>query len=155
MSYNELPWLPLCGGLTLLGLIASWLVWRRRGAAAGLRWAAWSLLPLAAYLTKAVRMLWQIGSAIGSFASSLILSPQVWAGVAVTGLAVVLFVVSGTLRGRTRKPGGPGADGPGRPASPPAGAPAGKALKPAKSKAPADDDDLGDVADILRRHGIH
>ena len=155
MSYNELPWLPLCGGLTLLGLIASWLVWRRRGAAAGLRVAAWSLLPLAAYLTKAVRMLWQIGSAIGSFASSLILSPQVWAGVAVTGLAVVLFVVSGTLRGRTRKPGGPGADGPARPASSPAAAPAGKALKPAKSKAPADDDDLGDVADILRRHGIH
>ena len=36
-----------------------------------------------------------------------------------------------------------------------AGAPAGKALKPAKSKAPADDDDLGDVADILRRHNIH
>jgi hypothetical protein len=155
MSYNELPWLPLCGGLTLLGLIASWVVWRRRGAAAGLRGVAWSLLPLAAYLTKAVRMLWQIGSAIGNFASSLILSPQVWAGVAVTGLAVVLFVVSGTLRGRTRKPGGRGADGPGRPASPPAGAPPGKALKPAKSKAPAADDDLGDVADILRRHGIH
>jgi len=155
MSYNELPWLPLCGGLTLLGLIASWVVWRRRGAAAGLRGVAWSLLPLAAYLTKAVRMLWQIGSAIGSFASSLILSPQVWAGVAVTGLAVVLFVVSGTLRGRTRKPRGAPADGPGRPGSPPAGAPAGKALKPAKSKAPAADDDLGDVADILRRHGIH
>ena len=155
MSYNELPWLPLCGGLTLLGLIASWVVWRRRGAAAGLRGVAWSLLPLAAYLTKAVRMLWQIGSAIGSFASSLILSPQVWAGVAVTGLAVVLFVVSGTLRGRTRKAGVPSADGPGRPASPPPGAPGGKALKPAKSKAPAADDDLGDVADILRRHGIH
>jgi hypothetical protein len=155
MSYNELPWLPLCGGLTLLGLIASWVVWRRRGAAAGLRGVAWSLLPLAAYLTKAVRMLWQIGSAIGSFASSLILSPQVWVGVAVTGLAVVLFVVSGTLRGRTRKPGGAPADGPGRPGSPPAGAAPGKALKPAKSKAPADDDDLGDVADILRRHGIH
>ena len=155
MSYNELPWLPLCGGLTLLGLIASWVIWRRRGAAAGLRGVAWSLLPLAAYLTRAVRMLWQIGSAIGSFASSLILSPQVWAGVAVTGLAVVLFVVSGTLRGRTRKAGGPSADGPGRPASPPPGAPAGKALKPAKSKAPAADDDLGDVADILRRHGIH
>ena len=35
MSYNEVYWLPLCGGLTLLGLIASWVVWRRRGAAAG------------------------------------------------------------------------------------------------------------------------
>ncbi len=151
MSYNEIYWLPLCGGLTLLGLIASWIVWRRRGAAAGLRWVAWSLLPMAAYLTKAVRMLWQIGSAIGNFAASFIFSPQVWAGVALTGLAVVLFVVSGTLRGRARKPGATGAAGPGQPA----GAPAGKALKPAKSKAPAADDDLGDVADILRRHGIH
>ncbi len=58
---------------------------------------ALSLLPLAAYLTHAVKMLWQIGSAIGSFATSFIFSPQVWAGVALTGLAIVLFVVSGTM----------------------------------------------------------
>ena len=153
MTYNELPWLPLCGGLTLLGLIASWLVWRRRGAAAGLRWAAWSLLPMAAYLTKAVRMLWQIGSAIGSFAASFIFSPQVWAGVALAGLALVLFVVSGTMR-RGRKSAAAGGDGPARTAGQPAVAPAGKALKPSKSKVPAVDDDLGDVADILRKHGI-
>ena len=155
MSYNELPWLPLCGGLTLLGLIASWVVWRRRGAAAGLRGVAWSLLPLAAYLTKAVRMLWQIGSAIGSFASSLILSPQVWAGVAVTGsgrraVRGLRHAARPDPQARRTRDGRP------RPRrQPPAGAPAGKALKPAKSKAPADDDDLGDVADILRRHGIH
>lgn len=152
MTYSQFAWLPLCGGLTLLGLIASWVVWRRRGAAAGLRWAALSLLPLAAYLTHAVKMLWQIGSAIGSFATSFIFSPQVWSGVALTGLAIVLFVVSGTMRrGRGRK-SATGADGVG---SLPAGAPTGKALKPAKSKAPAADDDLGDVADILRRHNIH
>ena len=157
MTYSQFAWLPLCGGLTLLGLIASWVVWRRRGAAAGLRWAAWSLLPIAAYLTHAVRMLWQIGSAIGSFATSFIFSPQVWAGVAVTGLAIVLFVVSGTLRrGRARKSGTDGAVSPaGRSGAGPAGTPAGKALKPAKSKSTAADDDLGDVADILRRHNIH
>ncbi len=155
MSYSQFAWLPLCGGLTLLGLIASWVVWRRRGAAAGLRWAAWSLLPMAAYLTHAVKMLWQIGSAIGNFAASFIFSPQVWSGVALTGLAIVLFVVSGTMRrGRSRKAGAPGADGPPGKTSQPATAPT-KALKPAKSKAPAADDDLGDVADILRRHGIH
>jgi hypothetical protein len=154
MSYSQIEWLPLCGGLTILGLIASWVVWRRRGAGAGLRWVAWSLLPMAAYLTHAVRMLWQIGSAIGSFAASFIFSPQVWAGVALTGLAIVLFVVSGTIRGRTRKPGAAGADVPAGRAAQPAGAPAGKALKPAKSKVPAVDDDLGDVADILRKHGI-
>jgi len=152
MTYSQFEWLPLCGGLTLLGLIISWVVWRRRGAAAGLRWVAISLLPLAAYLTHAVKMLWQIGSAIGSFATSFIFSPQVWSGVALTGLAIVLFVVSGTMRrGRGRKSAA-GADGP---AGVPAAAPAGKALKPAKSKAPAADDDLGDVADILRRHNIH
>ena len=156
MTYSQFAWLPLCGGLTLLGLIASWVVWRRRGAAAGLRWAAWSLLPIAAYLTHAVKMLWQIGSAIGSFATSFIFSPQVWSGVALTGLAIVLFVVSGTMRGRSRKSGADGAVSPaGRPGGAPAGAPAGKALKPAKSKATAADDDLGDVADILRRHNIH
>lgn len=154
MTYSQFEWLPLCGGLTLLGLIISWVVWRRRGAAAGLRWVAVSLLPLAAYLTHAVKMLWQIGSAIGSFATSFIFSPQVWAGVALTGLAIVLFVVSGTMRGRRRKPGTAGADGPAPVAGQP-GAPAGKALKPAKGKAPAVDDDLGDVADILRRHNIH
>ena len=155
MTYSQFEWLPLCGGLTLLGLIISWVVWRRRGAAAGLRWVAVSLLPLAAYLTHAVKMLWQIGSAIGSFATSFIFSPQVWSGVALTGLAIVLFVVSGTMRrGRSRK-SGTGAEGAGGPAGLPAGAPAGKALKPAKSKAPPVDDDLGDVADILRRHNIH
>ena len=68
---------------------------------------------MAAYLTHAVKMLWQIGSAIGSFATSFIFSPQVWAGVAVTGLAIVLFVVSGTLRrGRARKSGTDGAVSP-------------------------------------------
>ena len=153
MTYSQFEWLPLCGGLTILGLIISWVVWRRRGPASGLRWVAISLLPLAAYLTHAVKMLWQIGSAIGSFATSFIFSPQVWSGVALTGLAIVLFVVSGTLRGRTRKSATKSADGP---AGLPAGAPAGKALKPAKkAKAPAVDDDLGDVADILRRHNIH
>ena len=156
MTYSQMEWLPLCGGLTLLGLIISWVLWRRRGARAGLRWAAISLLPLAAYLTHAVRMLWQIGSAIASFATALVFSPQVWAGVALAGLALVLFVVAGRMPGgRPRKSGAPGVDGPGRLASAPAGAPPGKALKPAKSKAPAVDDDLGDVADILRRHGIH
>ena len=154
MTYSQFEWLPLCGGLTLLGLIISWVVWRRRGPAAGLRWVAVSLLPLAAYLTHAVKMLWQIGSAIGSFATSFIFSPQVWSGVALTGLAIVLFVVSGMMRGRGRKAGS-GADGASGPASVPGSAPAGKALKPAKSKAPAVDDDLGDVADILRRHNIH
>lgn len=152
-TYSSIQWLPLAGGLTLLGLIASWFAWRRRGIAAGLRGVAWSLLPIAAYLTGAIKMLWQMGEAISSFASSFIFSPRVWGGVIVAGASAALFFISAGLR-RAKKakpvrdsgaPGGPAAV---------AGSPPGKALKPAKSKTPAADDDLGDVADILRKHGI-
>jgi hypothetical protein len=155
-TYSQIAWFPLAGGLTLLGLILSWLAWRRRGVAAGLRGVAWSLLPLAAYLTGAIKMLWQMGTAIGDFASSFVFSPRVWSGVIVAVVAGVLFVVSGGLRrGRARKGRGSTPDtgattGPGQGG---ASAPT-KALKPAKNKAPADDD-LADVADILRRHNIH
>ena len=111
-TYDKIAWLPLCGGLTGLGLVLSYLVMRRRGLGAGLRGAAWSLLPLAAYLTGAIEMFWKMGVAIGDFAKGFVFSAEVWAGIAVAGLAVVLFVVSGPLRRRARgqdkRPGRPG-----------------------------------------------
>src|SRR6516165_10837544 len=73
---------------------------RRRGLGSGLRWAAWSLLPLAAYLTGSIEMFWKMGVAIGDFAKAFVFSPKVWAGIALAGLAVVLFVVSGPMRRR-------------------------------------------------------
>ncbi len=157
-TYNSISWLPLAGGLTLLGLILSWLAWRRRGAAAGLRGVAWSLLPLAAYLTGAIKMLWQMGAAIGDFASSFVFSPRVWAGVIVACAAGVLFVVSGGLRRARRARSGGGQAQPrqpGRPAQPGQPSQPAKALKPASKKSPASDDDaLGDAAEVLRRMGI-
>jgi hypothetical protein len=171
-TYQTIEWLPLCAGLTGLGLVLSYLAMRRRGIGAGLRGAAWSLLPLAAYLTGSTEMFWKMGVAVGDFAKGFIFSPRVWSGIAVAGLAVVLFMVSGPLRRRTVKPGqdkraaGPGSSAAGavttsprtaggqvatRPASP---APATAPAKARKGKSADDDDDLGDVADILRRHGI-
>jgi hypothetical protein len=160
MTYSQIYWFPLCGGLALLGFIASWFAWRRRGVAAGLRGIAWSLLPIAAYLTRAIKMLWQIGSAIGSFATSLVLSPQVWLGVIVAGVSGVLFVVSGGLRrrraGKAKAPPVAPSGAAGLPVAKP-----GQSLTPAKGGAVkarvgkgADDDEFGDVAQILRRHGI-
>ena len=64
-TYDQIVSLPLCGGLTALGLVLSYFVMRRRGLGSGLRGAAWSLLPLAAYLTGSVKMFWKIGVAIG------------------------------------------------------------------------------------------
>ncbi len=148
-TYSQIAWLPLTGGLAVIGLVAAWFAWRRRGAAAGLRLAAWSLLPIAAYLTGVIELLWRFGTAIASFASSFVFSPKVWAGIIVAIVAVILFVVSGRLRGRARKR-------PGKPGQPAAGAaPPGKALGTATPKAASlDDDEFGDVADILRKHGI-
>ena len=163
-TYDKIAWLPLCGGLTGLGLVLSYIAMRRRGLGAGLRGAAWSLLPLAAYLTGAIEMLWKMGAAIGDFAKGFVFSAQVWAGIAVAGVAAVLFVVSGPLRRRRVKQGqdkqAVGAKTAGRELAPRTAAvattaPAGIPVKARKGKNAADDDDdLGDVEDILRRHGI-
>jgi hypothetical protein len=179
-TYEQIVGLPLCGGLTALGLFLSFIVLRRRGLGSGLRVAAWSLLPLAAYLTGSVPMFWKIGVAIGDFAKGFVFSPKVWAGVALAGLTVVLLMVARPLRRRTAERGVTGGQdkqatgsAPGATRTLPAAtgrqlatrpdpAPAAAAAKaPAKAPAKArrgknadDDDDLGDVEDILRRHGI-
>ena len=175
-TYDKIAWLPLCGGLTGLGLVLSYLAYRRRGIGAGLRWAAWSLLPIAAYLTGSIEMFWKMGVAIGDFAKGFAFSPRVWSGIALAGVAVVLFVVSGPMRRRAvgRDQDKQAAEsGTGRKlAQDPASAGRGQLATrqaatgpaPSPAKAPAkgrkarnaddDDDDLGDVADILRRHGI-
>ena len=173
-TYDKIAWLPLCGGLTGLGLVLSYVAMRRRGTGVGLRWAAWSLLPLAAYLTGAIEMFWKMGVAIGDFAKGFVFSPQVWAGIGLAGLAVVLFVVSGPMRrrqvsgARDKHAAEPGADGrtlpattsggqlATRPTAPvPAASPAQTPAKTRKSKNAADDDDdMKDIEDILRRHGI-
>jgi hypothetical protein len=173
-TYNSIAWLPLCAGLTGLGLVASWFAYRRRGLGSGLRGVAWSLLPLAIYLTGSIEMFWKIGTAIGDFAASFVLSPKVWSGVGVAALAALLFVVSGPAKRRrrrrtaaeadaTRPAAGaePGAAGqPGQPGQEKAAGSrrARKSLEPAPARAaksgPADDD-MREVEEILRRRGIN
>jgi hypothetical protein len=177
-TYDKIWWLPICGGLTGLGLVLSYLTARRRGLGAGMRGAAWSLLPIAAYLTGSIEMFWKMGVAIGDWAKGFAFSPRVWSGIAVAGLAVVLFVVSGPLRSRRQVPGRRerAADGSAKAAAAatkpssalapstalattpvtPAPSPLpqrGKAAKPAKG-APDEGGIGSDVEDILRRHGI-
>ncbi len=161
-TYSQIAWLPLCGGLTGLGLVASWFVFRRRGFAAGLRGVAWSLLPLAAYLTGAIEMIWKMGTAIGGFATSFIFSPEKWAGIAVVGFAFVAFVVSGMLRrnrpGKDAKPGNGKADGKpkdgGAKAAPARKGQAIAARSGTVASAGEDDDDFREIEKILRDRGI-
>jgi hypothetical protein len=171
---DKVIWLAGCGGVTGLGLIMSWLVARRRGARAGMQWAGWSLLPLAVYLTGADEMFWKIGVAIGDFAKGFAFSTRVWSGIALAGLAFVLLVSSGAVRGRQQVKKGkgtvpastggavavPGASRGGLPAPSPA---AGLATQPAptaklpqrrKPAGASGDDDMSEVEEILRRRGI-
>ena len=180
-TYNSIAWLPLCAGLTGLGLVASWFAWRRRGLGSGLRGVAWSLLPLAAYLTGSIQMFWKIGTAIGDFSAHLVLSPKVWSGVGVAALAVVLFFISAPLKRRrkqARKAAAAGESGAAtesgrpRPAVPEQAGANGNAngngtrrqelepsrsrpAKTAKSKGEPADDDMREVEEILRRRGIN
>jgi hypothetical protein len=162
MSFDQIAWFPLCAGLTAAGLVLAFLAFRRRGAGSGLRVTAWALLPMAAYLTNALPTLWRIGTAVVSFVTGLVLNPQVWAGVILTGVSVLLFFVSGVIRRRGRSGGAPEAaqaqaqpraagGGERRRAAQPA-----EPTKPlpAKRQAPAADDDFSDIEDILRRRGI-
>jgi hypothetical protein len=161
----------ICGGLTAAGLVLSYFRWRRRGPRSAVRLAAWSLLPLAAYLTGTVTLISRISSAVVHFGGSFVFSTKTWAGVVLAGLAVAMLLTSGgiPLTGRRKGkkaakagqlpaaavPDGAGArPGAGGPAAIGAGAP--KASRKGKRGGPAgaDDDDLKDVEEILRRRGI-
>jgi hypothetical protein len=165
MSFSQIPWFFLCGGLTAIGLIGSWFALRRRGARAAMRGAAWSLLPIALYLVGVLQLLWRFGVAIGDFFGSLAFSPKVWSGLIVAGVSLVLFVVTGGLRCRSRrKQAKAGPDAPGTKALSPvpptaAQAPgtAGRRAAPVPAKrkgATPADQDFDEVASILKRHGI-
>jgi hypothetical protein len=147
--------------LTLVGLGVSAVLWSRKGPVAGLRGVAWSLLPLAAGLTGVLRLAWQVTDSVVSWGADVVFSPVVWLGIALAMTSLVLFVVTGVVRrrGASRRP---------RPGSPQSGsaqrsvpsttrqAP-GRGTTPAvgsTASAPGTDDDMADIEEILRRHGI-
>ncbi len=149
---------PVCIAVTVIGLVLSYFAWRRKGVRSAMRGVAWSLLPTVAWLTGSAHLIGQIGSAIVQFAQAFVFSPKTWLGVILVCVAVVLFLVSGGIpllqRGGRQRKAAAGT----KPAAKPqdkndapntAIARAGKG-----SPAAAGDDDLGDVEDILRKHGI-
>ncbi len=146
-EFDSTTWQAVGLTLTVLGLALSVLLWRRRGAASGLRAAAWALLPLAAALTGVLRLVWEVTDSVLTWATRLVFSPTVWIGIAVTGVAAGLFAVSGLLRRRTSRKS-PRSD---------ASLPATRSSAPAAqqpSGSGAADDDMDDIEAILRKHGI-
>jgi hypothetical protein len=134
---DDVAWGALAVALSVLGGIWTWFAYQRRGFAAGMRGAAFTLLPIAAYLTKTLQMFGEIGDAVADWATALVFSPRVWLGIVIAGVAVVLFVVSGWLGARR-------GDKPRKVAS----------GRPREVGGPAPDDDMADIEAILRDRGI-
>jgi len=159
MNADSFAWAPLCIGVTVIGLVLSFIAWRRRGAASGLRGSAYSLLPLGLYLTGVTPLLWRIGAQIVGWAAGLIFKPTVWAGTIVLALAVLLWVVSGMMlrrkvtKSNRAKDGDDGETAVGGTARRPAVERTASAGTSAGS-AGGDDDDMKDIEELLRRRGI-
>lgn len=143
-------WAALTAALTVAGAIWTWIAFRRRGAANGLRALGFTLLPAAAWLTGTLEMVVEIAGSVTDWATSLVFNVLTWTGVGLAGLAVVLFVVSGFIRDRQL---GRAQHGGGRTTEPKRGElPPTSAAKPA-SGSPIDDD-LADIEALLRKRGI-
>ena len=85
-SIDSSTWQALGLTLTVVGLLLSVLLWRRRGPASGLRGVAWALLPAAAGLTGTLRLVWDIGDSVVNWAVRLVFSPVVWLGIVLAGV---------------------------------------------------------------------
>lgn len=147
MTYDSAAWGALAFAIsTLLGVV-TFFRWRSRGLAAGLRGAAWTILPVAAWLTGVLGLGFDVADSVGRWAVHLVFSPVVWLGIVLAGVSAVLFGASAVLGGRTTKA---------QDASPAQLETGGTAAKQRRrgGAAAIGDDDLGDIEAILRKHGI-
>ncbi|MDF3288921.1 hypothetical protein [Streptomyces silvisoli] len=152
----------VCVALSGAGLAVALLTaWRRRFRRAT-RIAALALLPVGLYEAGLITLAGKIGSAVGSWASGLVLKPTVWAGFAVLALAVALYVSTrfGDSKQVTRAEREAARASRGGQAVAAASAPRLGRSKPAvkaKGKGAANDElssEMGDIEEILRKHGI-
>ena len=155
-TIDDTTWAALALILTILGAAYTWVAWRRSGLAAGMRGLAWTLLPVAAWLTGSLKLVAGILEDIISWAAKLVFSPVVWLGIVIAGVAAGLWVLSGVMRARGIgvREGAPAVRSARKKE-----VPAGKTPGPAggKKQAKRDDDDIEDLDDIeaiLKRHGI-
>lgn len=87
--------LPICVGLTLLGVIGTGLAWRKENKGRVLQGAALAITPVGLYFTGLLRVVWNMVADIAGWAARLAFSPLVWLGFGLLALSVVLFVVGG------------------------------------------------------------
>src|SRR3954454_14728114 len=161
VTIDSTTWAALALVLTVIGAGLSWVAWRRRGLAAGVRGLAWTLVPVAAWLTGTLKLAVSVVDDVVTWASRLVFSPVLWIGMIVAGASVALFLASSLMRARgigvRDRAGQPETvRGQRDPAPVTSGKPA-KQDRRAKQGKRGHEDDLDDLADIeaiLKKHGI-
>ena len=145
-------WAALTAALTVAGAIWTWIAFRRRGAANGLRALGFTLLPAAAWLTGTLEMVTEIAGSVTDWATTLVFDVRTWVGVGLAGLAVVLWFVSGIIRDRQLARGQAAGQG-GRAGSREA-LPEASSTRSGPTSRPAVDDEMADIEALLRKRGI-
>jgi Na+-transporting methylmalonyl-CoA/oxaloacetate decarboxylase gamma subunit len=145
--------LPLCVGLTLLGVIATGIAWRRGNKGRVVQGVGLALAPVALYFSGLLRLLWNGVVAVGTWASRVILSPAVWVGLLLLALCVVLWVVGGFVARRTpKKVKASKTKAVAASPRPAAGQPAVRGTS--AKQAPPVDDDMAEIEALLKSRGI-
>lgn len=157
--------LALGAALALVGFVIAFFLWRRKGAAHGLRALAWALVPLAAGLLGLMHSVIVFVSSLFTIVATMVFNPIVWAGTALAALAVLLYFVSGfmkargvgvkagTAKGSSRK-GTQEAGGSPAPSQVGGGQSAQQGSGGSRTAGGGDDMDFGDIEDLLKKRGI-
>ncbi|HET9500501.1 MAG TPA: hypothetical protein VFO98_09585 [Marmoricola sp.] len=144
MEYDAASWGALALALSVLGGVITWFRWRRHGLPSLLRGTAWSLLPVAAWLTGVLELVADVSGSVARWAVHLVFSPVVWLGIVLAGVSAALFGASALLRGRREE----SAAGPVEPAPQP------RSVGHTRDRKRDGLEDMDDIDAILRKHGI-
>jgi hypothetical protein len=143
VSKDTVVWLPNALILTALLAAFAWWRWRSKGPVSGLRWTGVAMLPLALYAVGLFKLAWTVGLAFSRFVTGFVWRPSVWLGLVLVAIALALIVLPPKLDRRTGSSGPSKQDGSDRR----------RALGSSPKAAPADDE-MAEIEDILKRHGL-
>lgn len=144
--------LPVALAIAVLGLVLAVVLWLRGRRGRALQALGFAALAIGLHLTGLLALVGAAGVALARWAGQLVLNPAVWTGIALLGLAVVLWFAGGALARRTRsrrtveKTPQPAAVTQPTERTP--------AQRPAPAPATSTDSEFDDIEEILRRRGI-